>query len=62
MKTLVERSIQPISVQPMFDTKGLLVTVHGKEPGDNTVIALSLREARLLAYGILAEAERQDVD
>ena len=59
MKTIIDRSVQPISLQPMFEEKGLLMTVHGKTPDQNTVVALSLKEARLLAYALLSEAETQ---
>jgi hypothetical protein len=44
----------------MFDAKGLILTIHGDQPQGNGVMSLSLREARLLAYGLLAEAERQE--
>ncbi len=60
MKKVVDRSLQPISLEPMFDTKGLILTIHGDQPQGNGVTSLSLREARLLAYGLLAEAERQE--
>lgn len=60
MIKIVDRTIQPISLEPMFDTKGLILTIHGGQPQGNGVTSLSLREARLLAYGLLAEAERQE--
>ncbi len=59
MKTVISRSVQPISLAPMFDAKGIILTVHGETPQGNTVVGLSLQEARLLAYELLAEAERQ---
>ncbi|WP_447974732.1 hypothetical protein [Nitrospira sp. Kam-Ns4a] len=59
MKTVISRSAQPISLKPMFDAKGLILTIHGSTPEANTVTYLSLQEARLLAYELLAEAERQ---
>ena len=59
MKKIIDRLVRPMSLQPMFDAKGLLLTVQGEKPADNTVVSLSLQEARLLAYGLLAEAERQ---
>lgn len=60
MKKVVDRSLQPISLEPMFDTKGLILPIHGDQPQGNGATSLSLREARLLAYGLLAEAERQE--
>ena len=43
----------------MSEEKGLLMTVHGKRTDQDTVAALSLKEARLLAYALLSEAETQ---
>lgn len=60
MKMILDRSVQPVSVEPMFDTAGLIMTIHGTSAPDNTLVFLSIREARLLAYGLLAEAERQE--
>ena len=60
MKTVLDRSIQPVSLQPMFEAKGLLLTAHGKTSSENAVVALSTKEARMLAYALLAEAEMLD--
>jgi hypothetical protein len=60
MKMILDRSVQPISLEPTFDTDGLIMTIHGEKAEDRTLIFLSLQEARLLAYGLLAEAERQE--
>lgn len=60
MKKIIDRTVQPISLEPMFDAKGLILTIHGEKPADNTLAFLSLQEARILAYGLLAEAERQE--
>lgn len=62
MIKVIDRTIQPISLEPMFDAKGLILTIYGGQPQGNSVTSLSLREARLLAYGLLAEAERQEAE
>jgi len=60
MKMILDRSVQPVSLEPMFDADGLIMTIHGEKAEDHTLVFLSLQEARLLAYGLLAEAERQE--
>jgi len=49
MRKIIDRSVQPISLEPMFDTKGLIMTIQGEKPAGNVVTFLSLQEARLLA-------------
>ncbi|MEK6619142.1 MAG: hypothetical protein AABY90_10655 [Nitrospirota bacterium] len=60
MRKIIDRSVQPISLEPMFDTKGLIMTIQGEKPAGNVVTFLSLQEARLLAYELLAEVEKQE--
>jgi hypothetical protein len=60
MKKVIDRSLQAISLQPTFEMKGVMVIIHGETPADNMVTSLSLKEARLLAYELLLEAERQE--
>ncbi len=60
MRKVLDRTLQSIALQPMSNEKGLLMTIHGEQPAGNTIVALSLQEARLLAYGLLAEAARQE--
>jgi len=59
MKMILDRSVQPVSLEPMLDADGLVMTIHGERDEDHTLVFLSFQEARLLAYGLLAEAERQ---
>ncbi|OGW65906.1 MAG: hypothetical protein A3H49_07650 [Nitrospirae bacterium RIFCSPLOWO2_02_FULL_62_14] len=60
MKMIIERSVQPVSLEPMQDADGLIMTIHGEKDEDHTLVFLSMQEARLLAYGLLAEAERHE--
>ncbi|MEE8494662.1 MAG: hypothetical protein V3S25_11515 [Nitrospirales bacterium] len=59
MRKVLDRTVQPISLQPMSNEKGLVMMIHGEPPAGDTMVALSLQEASLLAYGLLAEAARQ---
>ncbi len=59
MRKIVQRSLQPISLEPIYERPGLILTIHGETPEGNVVTYLSLQEARLLAFGLLEEAERQ---
>jgi hypothetical protein len=59
MGKVIERHIQPISLEPIWETPGLKMTIHGEKPDEDTATFLSLQEARLLAYGLLAGAEKQ---
>ena len=59
MRKVLDRTVQPISLQPMSNEKGLVMMIHGEHPAGDTMVALSLQEASLLAYGLLAEAARQ---
>ena len=59
MRKVLDRTVQPISLQPISNEKGLVMMIHGEQPAGDTMVALSLQEASLLAYGLLAEAARQ---
>ena len=58
MAKLLDRPYQPISAERLTTSDGLLVTVHGEAPQGNAVFTPTVQEARILAYGLLAEAER----
>jgi hypothetical protein len=53
----VERSYQPISLEPALDDTQLEIRIHGDKPQGDQPALLTPREARLLAYALLAQAE-----
>jgi hypothetical protein len=55
---ILDRAYQAVSVTPALDGTRLEVRVHGDKPQGDSVAHLSPQEARVLAYGLLAEAER----
>ncbi len=59
MRKVLDRTVQPISLQPMSNEKGLVMMIQGEPPAGDTMVALSLQEASLLAYVLLAEAALQ---
>ena len=58
VKMLLERAYQPISVDPVLDSTRLEIRIHGEKPQGDQPAFLTVHEARILAYGLLAEAER----
>lgn len=55
---ILERSIDPISLDFTPDGASLMMTLHGVTPDDDRVPFLSSQEARILAYGLLYYAEK----
>ncbi|MBI4637592.1 MAG: hypothetical protein HY727_14690 [Candidatus Rokubacteria bacterium] len=55
---IVDRSLHPISVSPTDDRRGLEVRVHGATPQGDFVTLMTPQDARVLAFGLLAEAEK----
>ena len=57
MKVL-DRAYQPISVEPILDNTRLEIRIHGEWPRGDQPANLAVREARMLAYSLSAEAEK----
>lgn len=53
----VQRSYQPISLEPVLDKTQLEIRIHGDKPQGDQPAFLTPKEARLLAYSLLAQAE-----
>ena len=57
MKAL-DRAYQPISLEPVLDKSTLEIRIHGVSTRGDRPAHLTAREARVLAYSLLAEAEK----
>ena len=54
---ILDRSYQPVSVSHLGGK--LEFRIHGEKPAGDAVMHLSVQEARVLAYGLLAEVEKR---
>ncbi|MBI3006712.1 MAG: hypothetical protein HYY53_00160 [candidate division NC10 bacterium] len=53
----IERSFEPISLELAAEGSKLELRIHGRAPEGDRFTFLAAKEARLLAYRLLAEAE-----
>ena len=62
MIKVIDRPNQAISAGLAFATFDLELRIHGATPEEDEVAFLTSAEARLLAYTLLAEAERFEAE
>ena len=58
MPKVIDRTIDSVSISPALTLIGIELHLHGQAPQGDRPIFLSIAEARILAFSLLAEAER----
>jgi len=58
MSKILDRAFEAISANQILNGQKLELRIHGQVAQGDRLTHLSIPEARILAYGLLAEAER----